>query len=761
MRNLLSRFNYPQKFGLISLLFILPLLSFLPLVQKLNADLDQYGRKELEGTLYMRPLMAMLEDVDAHEFAVEEFIDGDGDGTNDEINRIEARIDNELNSLKTVDQKYGLSLGVTTVDSQGAQTTIALNNLETQWQALKASVPTLNLHDSSIKHNLLSEAIRGFISVVGDKSSLILDPNLDTYYMMDAVLIKLPTTQSNLAEAYRQGEHAIDNSATFNASDRTQLAIVIGKLRSEVDEMEQNITVSLTNNTVENGGNAPGQMSLFVKTPLDANVRAINDFVAFIDTRILNASVISVRRSDFIDRSSKAFETNAALYDAASQALETGLRARIETGTNQLVFSLSSVAVSIALAFTIGLLLMLAISRPLRELNQAASQLAAGNLAARVAITNEDEVGQVGIAFNTMAEQLKQTLDGLEKRTVELNRRSTQLEAAALVARAAAEVRDLKELLENVVQQITERFNFYHAGIFLTDINSQFVILEAASSEGGKKMIERGHRLEIGRQGIVGFAAYQKRPRIAQDVGEDAVFFNNPDLPETHSEVALPLIVQNQLIGILDIQSQERNAFSNEDIHTLQTMADQIALAIENTRLIDESRSAIEELQILTSENTFSLWKERLSKQSRGFIYSSLGVLPLPGTKELSDTGNLERDGHAIKFPIALRGQQIGVLTLKRKASEAAWTEAEQEMASKIAAQVALAIENARLLEESQRRAEKESAISEITSKIRRTNDPNEMIRVAINELKQALNIKDVRIIPYNPPKNGDGNHEE
>lgn len=344
-----------------------------------------------------------------------------------------------------------------------------------------------------------------------------------------------------------------------------------------------------------------------------------------------------------------------------------------------------------------------------------------------------------------------------QERTAELNHRSTQLEAAALVARVAAEVRDLRELLENVVQQITERFNFYHAGIFLADVNGQFVVLEAASSEGGKKMIERGHRLEIGRQGIVGFAAYQKRPRIAQDIGEDAVFFNNPDLPDTHSEIALPLIAQGRLIGILDIQSQERNAFSNEDIHTLQTMADQIALAIENTRLIDESRSAIDELQMLTSENTFQLWKERLAHQSKGYAYSSLGVLPLSNGKESSDAGNAEDGEHIIKFPIALRGQKIGVLSLKRKSSQTSWTEAEQEMASKIAAQVALAIENARLLEESQRRAEKESTISEITSKIRRTNDPNEMIHVAITELKHALNIKDVRIIPYNPPKNGDG----
>ncbi len=401
---------------------------------------------------------------------------------------------------------------------------------------------------------------------------------------------------------------------------------------------------------------------------------------------------------------------------------------------------------------------MLAISRPLSMLNQAAQRLADGDLSARISTTSDDEVGQVGAAFNTMAGKLKETLEGLEQRGLELGRRSTQLESAALVTQAAAEIRDLKELLEKVVQQITERFNFYHAGIFLTDVNEQFVILQAASSEGGKKMIERGHRLEIGRQGIVGFAAYQKRPRIAQDVGADAVFFNNPDLPETHSEVALPLIAQNQLIGILDIQSQERNAFTDEDIHTLQTMADQIALAIENTRLIDQSRSAIQELQVLTSENTLRLWKERLGQQSKGFAYSSLGVLPLSQAKEGSEPGETDSSDHVIKFPIALRGQQIGILSLKRKSSESSWTEAEQEMASKIAGQVALAIENARLLEDSQRRAEKESTISDITAKIRKTNDPNEMISVAISELKHALNIKDVRIIPYNPPKNGDRN---
>jgi GAF domain-containing protein len=329
----------------------------------------------------------------------------------------------------------------------------------------------------------------------------------------------------------------------------------------------------------------------------------------------------------------------------------------------------------------------------------------------------------------------------VEERTTELDRRSTQLETAAFIARQAAAITELDALLNEVVQTITNRFGYYHAGIFLVDESGRFVVLQASSSEGGQRMLERGHQLEIGREGIVGYAAYQKRPRIALDVGAEAVYFNNPDLPLTRSEIALPLIVRNKIIGVLDIQSIDTNAFTQNDIYALQTMADQIALAIENARLLSESRLAIQQLQSATSEVTHRLWKENVKQQAIGYHYTPLGVSPL--TK---DKAERIKEGSIVEVPIHLHGQKIGMITLKRKGSNAYWTEKESGLATEIAAQVGLALDNARLLEESQRRAFREQTVNQISGRFSRSLDVDTLLQTAVRELQQLPNVSEVSV---------------
>jgi GAF domain-containing protein len=139
-------------------------------------------------------------------------------------------------------------------------------------------------------------------------------------------------------------------------------------------------------------------------------------------------------------------------------------------------------------------------------------------------------------------------------RTQELTEKTNQINAASIIAHQVASIQDLDRLLRLAANLISEQFGCYHVGIYLINQRGDFVNLQATSSEGGKRLLERGYRLRVGTEGLIGYVAAEKKPRISLDVGEDAIFFANPELPETRSELALPLIVRNKVVGVLDLQ---------------------------------------------------------------------------------------------------------------------------------------------------------------------------------------------------------------
>ncbi len=261
-------------------------------------------------------------------------------------------------------------------------------------------------------------------------------------------------------------------------------------------------------------------------------------------------------------------------------------------------------ALGILLSVVIGALLIWrttrSIARPVEQLTEGAVYLAAGSLDKRVAVESADELGQLAAAFNRMADRLQASHVELERRvaerTADLHRRAIQLQAAAEVARDATGARELGSLLNRAVNLIQNRFGFYHAGIFLVDERGEYAVLRAATGEAGRQMLERGHKLKVGEVGIVGYVTDTSQPRIALDVGTDAVHFKNPLLPETRSELALPLKVGARVIGALDVQSRQAAAFDEDDVTVLQTMADQLAMAIENARLLHAMQQALREL---------------------------------------------------------------------------------------------------------------------------------------------------------------------
>ena len=349
--------------------------------------------------------------------------------------------------------------------------------------------------------------------------------------------------------------------------------------------------------------------------------------------------------------------------------------------------------------------------------------------------------------------ELMQRGEELEMTTNQMRRRAAQFEALAQVSHAIASVRDVEELLARVAAVTSESFGFYHVGLFLLDEANEYAVLSATNSEGGRKMLARKHRLRVGQEGIVGYVTAKGEARIAMDVGKDAVFFDNPELPDTHSEMALPLRSQYHIVGALDVQSTERGAFSEEDVKMLSLLADQVSLAIENARLFDETRRALAEAQAVSRQFTREAWG-RVPQEHKllGYRYTVSGAAPLHEPMEMTDMGKSrgreqEKEASQTVVPIELRGEMIGTLVVQSPSSEKL-NESQMNLIKAVAERVALSAENARLFEETTRRAERERLVSDITGKIRSVNDPQTMIQTAMEELRKALGASRVEVIP-------------
>jgi GAF domain-containing protein len=336
----------------------------------------------------------------------------------------------------------------------------------------------------------------------------------------------------------------------------------------------------------------------------------------------------------------------------------------------------------------------------------------------------------------------------VEERTSELKKRATQLEAVSSVARTIASMQDLDTLLPAITKLVSQQFGFYHVGIFLLDQQSKYAILRAANSAGGLRMLSRQHSLPLDSHSIVGYAASRGEARIALDVGTDSVYFNNPELPSTRSEMAIPLRVAGTVIGALDVQSTETNAFSQEDLNVLSTLADQVAIAIENARLFSETKKALHESRLLFEQYTQQEWSN-FARQGRanGFLFDGKHVVPLdhPSKREpikaVIQTGSSspEKKSAAIAIPIKLRGQTIGVLDIRAKNGARSWKQDEIAMLQAAAERAALALENARLIESAQRRAARERAIGDISTKIGAVSNLESILQAAVEELGRKI----------------------
>jgi GAF domain-containing protein len=239
-------------------------------------------------------------------------------------------------------------------------------------------------------------------------------------------------------------------------------------------------------------------------------------------------------------------------------------------------------------------------------------------------------------------------------------------------------------------------------------------------------------------------------------VGEDAVYFDNPDLPETRSEAALPLRARGEVIGALDVQSTESGAFTEEDVAALQTLADQVAVAISNARLFQQVQESLAAERRAYGELSLEGWRELIHAQpALEQRYDPLGLLPADGRwrpemRQAVREGQpvVGRDGAAatMAIPLKVRERVIGVLDAQKPAGSGDWTPEEAELLRTLVEQLGVALDSARLYQDMQRRAYEDRLVGEITARMRQTLDADTVLQTAIREIGQALGIAKVEI---------------
>jgi GAF domain-containing protein len=410
--------------------------------------------------------------------------------------------------------------------------------------------------------------------------------------------------------------------------------------------------------------------------------------------------------------------------------------------------------------------------------------------------------------YSGLEQQVRDRTQALEEANYALHRRAIQLEASAEVGQAITSILNVDTLLRKTVDLIRERFGFYHAGIFLLDETGEWAVLQEATGKAGAQMKAQRHRLAVGDTSMVGWTALHRQARIALYAKEDAVRFANPLLPHTRSEMTLPMIVGDQLLGVLNVQSTEESAFDENDIRALQSMANQVAVAIENARRVSEETLLLEATspiyrtsRRLTQATTvrevadsiiasvtetgadgctvvefeyspdgepeallyLGVWRRDREPQFRTGTRLPIAESPFPFemVSALWTMADVNKDKHLpasarqvfvstgvralANIPLRSREKVIGQVVVLRT-TPGPFSDSALRLYETLSDQAAVALERARLLEEAQKRAEREQLTRQMVDHIRRAVDIEQALQTTAEELARAVRVPRVSI---------------
>lgn len=454
-----------------------------------------------------------------------------------------------------------------------------------------------------------------------------------------------------------------------------------------------------------------------------------------------------------------SFAMIPALISIISMGLWTMGNGRDQiSNVNSLIIIGSITAVAIAVTIVGAVIITRTITQPINTLTKNMTSYNNKQINSIPALKTDDEIGKFSQILHDLSIDLYQSMTNLDdlvnERTIKITQRSKQLEAAAEIGLAAASIHELDQLLTTASHLISEKLGFYHVGIFLVDNAREYAVLKATNSEGGWRMLTQNHQQKIGEQGGIGLVTHTGEPQINQHIGSSGVYFENPDLPLSRSEITLPLIFGGQVIGALDIHSTEENVFKEEDISVLQVLADQVSAAIDNTRQFENLNTTLEAERLVYSVLSEDAWtnvadqagvgytSDKSGTRSTGQSQSALAkqALQLGNTitsKELQPGQN----NYPIAVPVKVRGgQPIAVIESQKPKENGVWNADEIQVLEAIAGQLGIALENARLFEQTQNLAQRERIATDVSAKVWSSSDINTILQTAVQELGRALN---------------------
>ncbi len=562
----------------------------------------------------------------------------------------------------------------------------------------------------------------------------------------------------------------IESSALFHSLKVDQYVTTGNRahLRA-VEDLQNRVETSLADLEARAHSSEDQQLVQKIREAYETYVSLSDELQAFYQLHPDDTASIEGRQMRVSALLENALLANAdALYEAKQGEAQALIQANRELYLTYVRITIVSSLVLTVLAIGLSIFISRSIIVPIGQLVRVTQRVTGGDLTARAQVGTSDEIGTLADAFNAMAAQLQEMIGSLERRVAE---RTQSLETAAEVARATTSVLDPDQLLRQVVDLARERFNLYYVGLFLLDEERKFAVLRAGTGEAGQQMLAQRHRLEVGGDSMIGQCVARSEARIALDVGEEAARFDSPFLPATRSEMALPLRSRGRVIGAMTVQSVEEAAFNEADIAVMQTMADQVAVAIDNAQLFVETQAALTAMEATHRRYLGQAWTEYVhSRAVSGYEYSKehgqtqAKVAPLSGevlpevrqvTMDLhpvvrnsdGDTGQAKESSSSVLVaPIVLRGQPIGALGFRQVEGSRQWSADDVALAETLAEQLALALENTRLLEETQHRAAREQLIGQVTARIRESLDLETVLKTAAGEMRQALGLNKLTV---------------